>query len=192
MQLPETCVSLHDLTPLPQRVFREPFFVVAVPLKPYYNPVNLEKAGTRVKQKEFIQSIGGAPARADTAHQRSRPPRGDFLLGVALLGSLGPGHTAAHAEPLPLVHRIRRALAATRDFPSPGPWTQSRRHRPRAQAPGSCLCSSEEFAPSRTTFPPLANPPRPLAGASGSRHQCVGGLSQRPRARPDALFDCHV
>src|SRR5260221_2208212 len=40
-------------------------------MKPYYNPVNLEKAGTCVKQKEFIQSIGGAPARAHTAHQRS-------------------------------------------------------------------------------------------------------------------------
>jgi hypothetical protein len=34
--------------------FEDQFFVVAVPLKPYYNPVNLEKAGTCVKQKEFI------------------------------------------------------------------------------------------------------------------------------------------
>src|SRR5258706_12500529 len=125
MQLPETCVSLHDLTPLPQRVFREPFFVVAVPLKPYYNPVNLEKAGTRVKQKEFIQSIGGAPARAHTAHQRSGPPRGDFLLGVARLGGFGPGHTAAYAEPLPPVHRVRRAFAAACDLSSPGPGPQS-------------------------------------------------------------------
>jgi len=31
--------------------------MVAVPLKPYYNPVNLEKARSRVKQKEFIQHI---------------------------------------------------------------------------------------------------------------------------------------
>src|SRR5260370_33121949 len=169
MQLPETCVSLHDLTPCHKEFFENQFFVVAVSLKPYYNPVNLEKAGTRVKQKEFIQSIGGAPARADTAHQRSGPPRGDFLLGVARLGGLGPGHAAAHAEPLPPVHRIRRALAAARDFPSPGPSPQSRRHRPRAQAPGSCFCSGEEFTAHRPTFPPLANPPPPLPGASGSR-----------------------
>jgi hypothetical protein len=30
------------------------FFVVAAPLKPYYNTVNLEKAGACVKQKEFL------------------------------------------------------------------------------------------------------------------------------------------
>jgi hypothetical protein len=30
------------------------FFEVAVPAKPYYNLANLEKAGTGVKQKEFI------------------------------------------------------------------------------------------------------------------------------------------
>src|SRR6266481_5322761 len=113
-------------------------------MKPYYNPVNLEKAGTSVKQKEFIQSIGGAPARAHTAHQRSGPPRGDFLLSVARLGGLGAGHTAAYAESLPPVYRIRRALAAARDFPSPGPRPQSRRHRPCPQAPGCCFCSGEK------------------------------------------------
>src|SRR5260370_14453326 len=192
MQLPETCVNLHDLTPCPKESFENQFFEVAVPLKPYYNPVNLEKAGTRVKQKEFIQSIGGAPACAHTAHQRSGPPRGDFLLSVARLGGLGPGYTTAHAEPLPPVHRIRRALAAARDFPSPRPRPQSRRYRPCPQAPGCCFCSGEEFTAPRTTFPPLANPPRPLAGTSGSRHQCVRGLSQRSRARPDAFLDCHT
>src|SRR6266851_494117 len=137
MQLPETCVSLHDLTPCPKEFFENQFFVVAVSLKPYYNPVNLEKARTSVKQKEFIQSIGGAPSCAHTAHQRSGPPRGDFLLGVARLGSPGAGVTAAYAQPLPPVHRIRRASAATRHFPAPGSRPQSRRHRPRAQAPGS-------------------------------------------------------
>src|SRR5216684_2336769 len=176
----------------PKSFFENQFFEVAVPLKPYYNPVNLEKAGTRVKQKEFIQSIGGAPARADTAHQRSGPPRGDFLLGVARLGGPGAGVTAAYAEPLPPVHRIRRASAAARHFPSPGPWTQSRRYRPCPQAPGCCFCSGEEFTASRTTFPPLANPARSLAGASGSRHWCLRGLSQRSRARPDAFLDCHA
>src|SRR5260370_17169068 len=113
-------------------------------MKPYYNPVNLEKAGTRVKQKEFIQSIGGAPACAHTAHQRSGPPRGDFLVCVARLGSLGPGHTTAHAEPLPPVHRIRFALAPPRDFPPPPPPPQSRRYRPCPQAPARRPCSGEE------------------------------------------------
>src|SRR6266478_2766800 len=94
MQLPETCVSLHDLTPCPKEFFENQFFVVAVSMKPYYNPVNLEKAGTSVKQKEFIQSIGVAPACADTAHQRGGPPRGDFLLSVARLG--GNPHAAGH------------------------------------------------------------------------------------------------
>jgi hypothetical protein len=38
-------------------------------LKPYYNPANLEKAATGVKQKEFIQQIGKAAARAHAAYQ---------------------------------------------------------------------------------------------------------------------------
>jgi hypothetical protein len=38
-------------------VFHFLFFLVAAPLKPYYNPANLEKAGTGVKQKEFIRRI---------------------------------------------------------------------------------------------------------------------------------------
>jgi hypothetical protein len=43
-----------------KNLFEDQFFVVAVPLKPYYNTVNLEKAGTCVKQKEFIHRIGRA------------------------------------------------------------------------------------------------------------------------------------
>jgi hypothetical protein len=35
-------------------------FEVAVPRKPYYNPVNLWKARGDVKKKEFIQGIGFA------------------------------------------------------------------------------------------------------------------------------------
>src|SRR5258708_3814160 len=106
MQLPETCVNLHDLTPCPKEFFENQFFEVAVSLKPYYNPVNLEKAGTRVKQKEFIQSIGGAPACAHTAHRGGGPRRGDFLVGVAGVGALGPLSAATYAEPLPPLYRI--------------------------------------------------------------------------------------
>jgi hypothetical protein len=47
--------------------FADQFFVVAVPLKPYYNPANLEKAGACVKQKEFIRRFGGAQAAAHFA-----------------------------------------------------------------------------------------------------------------------------
>src|SRR5260370_15423733 len=101
MQLPETCVSLHDLTPCPKEFFEDQFFVVAVPLKPYYNPGNLEKAGTRVKQKEFIQRIGVPQARAHTAHQRSSAPRGHFLVRLALRGRPLHRFAATHAEPLP-------------------------------------------------------------------------------------------
>src|SRR6266478_1636195 len=101
MQLPETCVSLHDLTPCPKEFIENQFFEVAVSLKPYYNPVNLEKAGTGVKQKEFIRHIGGTQAAAHVAHQRSGAPRGHFFLRFARLGSLGPRLAASHASTLP-------------------------------------------------------------------------------------------
>src|SRR5260370_3796016 len=74
MQLPETCVNLHDLTPCPKEFFENQFFVVAVPLKPYYNPVNLEKAGTRVKQKEFIQRTAAPPPSTPPPPRRLAPP----------------------------------------------------------------------------------------------------------------------
>ena len=67
--LPESCVNLHELTPCREEFFEDQVFVVAVPLKPYYNPVNLEKDRDRVKQKEFIQSIGEARRPALAAHQ---------------------------------------------------------------------------------------------------------------------------
>src|SRR6266849_10349630 len=91
-----------------------------VPLKPYYNTVKLKKAGTCVKQKEFIRRIGRAEASADFAHQRSGPPRGNFFFSVACLGSAGPGFTAAHAKPLSALYRIRCAPAAARHLPASG------------------------------------------------------------------------
>ncbi|MGC0772194.1 MAG: hypothetical protein WB543_04615, partial [Candidatus Acidiferrum sp.] len=47
------------------------FFEVAVPLKPYYNPANLEKAGSRVKRKEFLQAINKSNGASPVAYQRS-------------------------------------------------------------------------------------------------------------------------
>src|SRR5882762_588360 len=169
-----------------------PFFVVAAPLKPYYNPVNLEKAGPSVKQKEFIRRIGRAQIFAHAAHQRSGPPRGDFFFGAARLGGHGPGHAAPHAEPLPLVYGIGRAPAAARHFPAPRPRPESRCHRPRSQAPGSRLFSREKLTASRSAFPQIADPPPPFAGAGRSRHRCLDRFSQRAGARPDALLDCHA
>src|SRR6267378_4525163 len=92
------------------------FFVVAAPRKPYYNPVNLEKAGTGVKQKEFIHRISEARGASSLAHQRSRAPRGDFFFRVARLGGARPRHASAHAKPVSPVYRSRRALASARDF----------------------------------------------------------------------------
>src|SRR5712692_8498218 len=109
--------------------FEDRFFVVACALEPYYNPVNLEKAATRVKHKEFIQRIGEARRPSLAAHQPSGPPIGHFLFRAARLGSLGPDCTAAHAEPLPPLYRIRCAPVAARDFLAPCPRPQSRRHR---------------------------------------------------------------
>jgi hypothetical protein len=43
-------------------------FDVAAPAKPYYNPANLEKAGSRVKRKEFLQEIGKSGGQAPLAY----------------------------------------------------------------------------------------------------------------------------
>jgi hypothetical protein len=45
------------------------FFEVAAPRKPYYNPAKLEKAGSRVKQKEFLQAINETIWASLDAHQ---------------------------------------------------------------------------------------------------------------------------
>src|SRR5438034_676738 len=72
-----------------KKFFEDQFFVVAVPLKRYYNPVNLEKDGYRVKQKEFIQSIGEAKWPPLAAYQRSGPPRGHVFVRVRAWEALG-------------------------------------------------------------------------------------------------------
>jgi hypothetical protein len=50
-RIPASTFMTH---PCAAKIFDDRFFEVAVPRKPYYNPANLEKAGTGVKQKEFI------------------------------------------------------------------------------------------------------------------------------------------
>src|SRR6266436_1294338 len=72
-------------------------FEVAVPRKPYYNPVNLWKARGDVKKKEFIRAIGFARCWQFFAHRRSRPARRNFFVSFARLGSARPGRAATHA-----------------------------------------------------------------------------------------------
>jgi hypothetical protein len=56
-------------SPPPKEFFAARFFEVAPFREPYYNPANLEKARTRVKQKEFIQSSAKAAVAILAAHQ---------------------------------------------------------------------------------------------------------------------------
>src|SRR5271155_3060561 len=81
--------------------FGSGFFEVAVPPKPYYNPANLEKAGSRVKRKEFLQAISKSNSAAATAHQPGRAPCGHFLFRFTRLGSARPRFPASHGKPLP-------------------------------------------------------------------------------------------
>src|SRR5580692_1797794 len=129
--------------------FGSGFFEVAVPPKPYYNPANLEKAGSRVKRKEFLQAISKSRGPPPPAHQRGSAPRGGFLVCAARLGSAGPRFSASHEEPLPFVCGGRRASAAARCFFAPRPRTESRGHRPRIEAPGRRLPARRECCASR-------------------------------------------
>jgi hypothetical protein len=158
-------------TPCREEFLPTPFFVVAVALKPYYNLANLEKAGSRVKQKEFIRSIAKARRKPPAAHQRSGPPCGHFFLSFARLGSSRLGCSSAHAEPLPSLQPGRREIAATRHFPSSRARPQSRRNRARPQAPGRSLFSRRSHAPSRAAFPPLAHASRPFSRESRESHR---------------------
>src|SRR5580765_5373738 len=106
--------STFMTSPLAVNIFPHYFFVVAAPLKPYYNPVNLEKAGSCVKQKEFIHRIREARGASSLAHQRSRAPRRDFLFRVARLGSPWPCYSSAHTKPLSPLYRSRCALSPAR------------------------------------------------------------------------------
>src|SRR5271155_1224578 len=83
--------------------FTHLFFEVAAVAEPYYNPANLEKAGTGVKQKEFIRRIGKSRTGARAAHQRGGGPRGHLFFGAAGLGDSGAGLAAAPPQPLPRV-----------------------------------------------------------------------------------------
>jgi len=59
----EKMLRFHELTPEPRSFdFLRSTFEVAVPPKPYYNPVNLWKARREVKKKESIRAIGFARA----------------------------------------------------------------------------------------------------------------------------------
>src|SRR6266436_1757465 len=113
-------------------------FEVAVPRKPYYNPVNLWKARGDVKKKEFIQAIGFARCHRIFAHQRSRAPRGNFLFRVARMRNSRPHHAATHAQPLPAVQRSGRASLEACHLSAPRARIESRCDRSRSKAPRRC------------------------------------------------------
>src|SRR5271169_750073 len=79
------------------------FFEVAVPPKPYYNPANLEKAGSRVKRKEFLQAISKSSGSPLAAYQRGGSPCGHLFFCLARVGSARPRFSASHREPLPVI-----------------------------------------------------------------------------------------
>src|SRR5215472_11885020 len=87
-------------SPLATKMLEERIFAVAVPRKPYYNPANLEKVGSCVKQKEFIRRISRAAGNAVAAHQRGGSPGWDFFFCSAGLGGARPGNSTTHAKPL--------------------------------------------------------------------------------------------
>src|SRR6266850_3002599 len=190
--LPETCIYLHDLTPCPRYFSAHYFFEVAVPLKPYYNPVNLEKAGTCVKQKEFIHRISAAEGVSSLAHQRSGAPRRYFFFCVARLGSPRPRHAPAHGESLPSLYRSGCARAPACNFSPPRSRPQSRGHRSCIETPGDRLGSCPSASTSRTAFPAPSNAARALARASCSSHRGIRWFPQQSRAGSDALVDRHA
>src|SRR5580658_5282181 len=168
------------------------FFEVAAPPKPYYNPANLEKAGSRVKRKEFLQAISksnGAPA---AAHQRSGAPGGHFLFRVARLGSDGPGFAATHAKPLPSLRGGRCSPATARRFFAPRPRPESRGHRARIETPGRRLGAGGKCSSAWAAFSAAAHAAWTVARTSGARHESLRWLSQRARTRANALLYFHA
>src|SRR4029077_2846708 len=121
---------------IPKNSLGSGFFEVAAPPKPYYNPVNLEKAGCSVKRKEFLQAISNSNGTPLAAHQRGGAPRGDFLFRSSRLGRAGPRLSAAHEDPLPYVRRGRCATVAARSILASRTRTESPGHRPRIETPG--------------------------------------------------------
>src|SRR5271169_2262262 len=143
------------------------FFEVAVPPKPYYNPANLEKAGSRVKRKEFLQAIGKSNGAPPAAHQRGGATRGHFLFRVARLGSAGPRFASSHGKPVPSLRGSRRSLAAARGISAPRARTESGRHRARLETPGCCFGARRKSSSPRAAIPAASHAARTLARTGG-------------------------
>src|SRR5580692_556445 len=168
------------------------FFEVAVPPKPYYNPANLEKAGSRVKRKEFLQAISKSNGATAAAHQRSGAARRHLVFRAACLGSAGPRFSPAHTKPLPSLRGGRCASAAARGFSAPSPRTEPRRHRPRVETPGRRPAVGRKRSSSRAAFPASAHAPWTLPRPGGARHEGFRRFSQRARTRTNALLHFHA
>src|SRR5271165_1772067 len=168
------------------------FFEVAVPPKPYYNPANLEKAGSRVKRKEFLQAISKSSSTSPSAHQRSGAPRRHFLLRLARLGSARPRFSTSNRKPIPSLRRSRRSPAAACRFSAPCPRTESRGHRARPKTPRCGFGAGGELSSSRPALPATAYSAWPVPRAGGAGDEGFGRLSQCARTRANALLDFHA
>jgi hypothetical protein len=167
------------------------FFEVAVPPKPYYNPANLEKAGSRVKRKEFLQAISKSNSTSPSTHQRSGAQSGHFLFCLARLGSDGPRLSASHRKPVSSLRRGRRSSAAACRFSAPCPRTESRGDRARLETPGCCFGPRGDRSSSRPALSAVAHTARPVSRAGGAGNEGFGRFSQCARTRPNALVYFH-
>jgi len=177
---------------VPKNSLGSEFFEVAVPRKPYYNPANLEKAGSRVKRKEFLQAISKPNSSSPPAYQRSGAARGRLFFRASRLGSSRSRFAPSYGKSLPPLCRDRCSPAAARGFSTAGTRIESRSHCPRVETPGRRLGARGERSASRSALSPSAHAPRAVARTGCARHQGFCRLSQLSRTRPDALFHLHA
>src|SRR5579885_2796373 len=158
-------------------------------MEPYYNPVNLEKAKTCVKQKEFLDGIEKPGRRPAAAHFRSCRASGHFLFGAARLGSPGTGISATHGEPLPDVYGSGRAPAAASAFPAARAGVESGGHRARFEKARRGRGARRGIATPGPTLPQVAVAAQAFLGPGRECNRRIRGIPEFAGARADALLD---
>jgi len=148
-----------------------------------HNPVNLEKAGPSVKQKEFI--------RPSAARKSSRTLRISEVARRVGFSSSALRAWEPWAWSLPLRTQSRYRLFTESDvrllqrpFSCAAPAAESRAIVHVSSAREFVLFSREKLTASRSAFPQIADSPRPFAGAGRSRHRVsIGFLSALERGQ---------
>ena len=180
-------------SPLAAKILFTPrFFEVAAPLKPYYNPVNLEKAGTGVKQKEFIHA-SAKPQRCSRpcASAKSRAASGFLLPRCAPGKRWASSRLCAPKAAIASIHEADVRLLQRAIF----------LRRARGLNPAAIVHVLKRQGVVSSTRSPGAFP----ASVSGACARAADFPSRRwrappaypwdfsaPRARPDALVDRHA